>query len=242
MGLLKFALLLTGQPRTYRYCFPSFQKHILEPYHPDVFICVDGEEQGMRELFQPVDMHIVTPEEDKQAIGDRQSRYTKHSSEVVVWANISHVYKWKVCYSLMVNHATDYDVVLMGRPDTFFKRINFDFSVPLKENTLYLPQVDALGNGAKEDGGIYANGWGGQLCWGTMHVAEVISKMYDCADTNYELCGEWHVERVFRRHCRELGVDKASMVDIDFHLVRETNGELWYGWRGKYVPIEMMIA
>src|SRR3989304_4806894 len=60
---MRIALMMCGQPRTMEFCFPSQKKHILDAYHPDVFIYSDDQRQRMIELYNPVTIDVRCQEE-----------------------------------------------------------------------------------------------------------------------------------------------------------------------------------
>lgn len=222
---MNFALLLTGQERTFEKCFPSIQKHILAPYSPDVFICVDAnQELRFRELHKPVSMHFVLDKENRDAIGNSSQKYTNKAKEADVEANVSLFWKWRVCWDLLERSGRQYDVVFMARPDIWIN--SFDCPSNIDENIIYLPSTDALGTRWTSEHEYYG-GWGGQLVFGSMRVAEVASKMYDHLDEIYKTYekyphsfGAWHTERNFKRWMCVMNHIDMSLFDIDFHIVR----------------------
>lgn len=217
---MRTAFCLTGQPRTFEYCYPSIQKFIIDVYHPDVFICIDGDAgERFSELYHPTEIHVVSEEENLSAIRGMEEKYTVRPIEAVVGNNVSLFYKWKVCELLKSEHG-EYGVVIFGRPD--MEIMSFDpAQTDMEKGTIYLPQVDALGNTFGNDGILYG-GWGGQLAFGDESVAHVFGTMYDSVDALYKANNEWHTERMFMKHCLNNGIKRKSF-DIDFRLVRKNN-------------------
>ena len=216
---MRFALWMVGLSRTFEYCYPSIKQHILDVYSPDVYVCMDGNDARFAELYHPVEMHIVSPEENTKAIGDRPARYKTRPTESNVAGDMSFIYKWAWCYNLMAGHG-QYDVVMLCRPDVRIDKFEFDFSQGIQDKTIYLPKIDALGNKCDDDGTIYMGGWGGQLCFGTQETMRILALMYDDADKNYNDRQEWHIERVFRHHGKKYGLSDKHF-DIQFRIVRD---------------------
>jgi hypothetical protein len=189
-------------------------------YKPETFICIDGDsEERFSELYNPVDMRVISIEENAVAVQGMRDKYTKHPVEAIVENNASLFYKWKVCDSLMKNRGA-YDVYIFGRPD--MEIVSFDpGQCDLEPKTIFLPRVDALGNTFGNDGILYG-GWGGQLSFGDASVANVFGTMYDSAGGLYDQNGEWHTERMFMKHCLNSGISR-KLFDINFRLVRSGN-------------------
>ena len=217
---MRAAFCLTGEPRTFEFCYPSIQKFIIDVYHPDIFICTDGGHgDRFSELYNPLEMHVVSQMENSEAIRGMRDKYTNHPIEAVVENNASLFYKWKICGSLKEKHG-EYDVVIFGRPD--MEIVRFDpGQCDMEKGTIYLPRVDALGNSYGNDGILYG-GWGGQLSFGDESVAKVFSSMYDNIESLYDQNKEWHTERLFMKHCLNSGI-KRKPFEINFRLVRSRN-------------------
>jgi len=216
---MKFAFLMTGCERTFEYCFPSIQKWVLEPYKPDMFICMDtAKESRFRDLYNPVAMHVVSPEERQQAIGDTPNRFSQYKApEAVISHNVAALYQHKTVWKLFKQYGKHYDVVFIGRPDVEIYHLNHDFNVPLKPDTYYEPYQDALGT--VQSNGIYYGGWGGQLAFGTERVAEVFCSTYDNMEHLYTEYKDWHTERMWRHQFQEHNIGVATF-GIDFKIIR----------------------
>ena len=66
------AFCIYGQPRTWSFCFPSLKKHLLDVYHPDVFLCTDGEQEQMEKAYHPTAMEAISPEEQLRRFKERE--------------------------------------------------------------------------------------------------------------------------------------------------------------------------
>jgi hypothetical protein len=217
--MTNFALLLTGQQRTYERCFPSIWQHLLEPFAPDVYACLEGEQaEQVGALYQAAALHVVTPDESRAAVGNAEERYLNKSWESIVFDNVAIFYKNKVAWELLRATQKHYDVVFITRPDVLISSFAYDFTQPLDEATLYQPRVDAFGTTCDVNN-LFYGGWGGQLLFTTEDVAEIHMTLYEHLDEVYASLGEWHFERLCRHWLMQQHIT-VKLFDIDFKLVR----------------------
>lgn len=218
----RYALLLAGQPRTFEYCFPSLKRHLLDIYHPDVFICSDDQGKRLKELYQPAGIEIHSQDEIWQAIGDRRTRYTSHSHETVPEKDLSVMWKaWRLGEMLRGSEAQGgkYDTVIISRFDVKFNRIQ-----PIgraDENLLYVPYINAFLSPPDPVGHHYG-GYSTQLCWCSSRTASLLCDMYWWGEQYYQQAGEWHSERMLAWFMERHGI-KAQPVDISMMIIRGTS-------------------
>ena len=146
------AACVYGQFRTAGFCAPSLKKHLFDIYHPDVFVCVDWDgERRLKKLYSPIGMEVHSEEETLKYNADRNYSIGEwYGIEewpqyyVNIKQSLSMLFKGWRCREMLRKYEAEhgkYDVVFITRPDIKFLYIE-PITIP-KENTLYLPRVDA---------------------------------------------------------------------------------------------------
>lgn len=219
---MKSALCLLGQPRTMEYCFPSQKKHILDVYNPDVFIVSDEGRGRMTELYNPVAIEIHAQEKIWQEIGERRTSYVSHSPETKPESDMSVLWKaWRGGELLKEYESLHgiYDLVFISRFDVKFLRV--PVITEIKENTLYVPQVNAYLSPPDSKGNHYG-GYSAQLCWGSSAVAKLMMNMYNLSGQYYQEAGKWHSEKMLKWTFDRAGI-AVQHVDISMMIIRGTS-------------------
>lgn len=215
----KIAFCISGQPRTMEFCFPSIKTHILDIYHPDVFIVSDSLESRIQELFNPIDIEIHTQDEEWLAIGEKRTKYISHDPPTVPERNVSIFWKSFRCGEMLREHERlhgRYDIVLIGRFDVVIHRVQA-IAVP-EEGVLCVPRVDAhlLPPDAN---GYHFGGYSAQLCWCSSRVASLLFDEYFWSDQYYQLYNWWGCEPMLRWFLERHGI-KIQHVEIDMSIKR----------------------
>lgn len=219
---MKSALCLFGQPRTMEYCYPSQKKHLLDVYHPDVFIVSDEAGERMRELYNPVAMEIKSQDEIWQEVGERKTKYINHSPETKPWNDVSVNWKGWRGGQLLKDYEADYgvyDVVFISRFDVKFFYI--DPVTVIDEDTLYVPLVNAYLSPPDPKGNHYG-GYSTQLCWCSSRVAHILLDLYNAGDRYYQAGRRWHTETILKWMCDENKI-KVKHVNMSMMIIRGTS-------------------
>ncbi len=227
---LRAALLLCGQPRTMEFCFPSFKRHIMDVYHPDIFLVTDEQLERASELYQPVRAEAFSQETIDEQVRELRSAYVE--PEVGHGFPRSFSIAWKTYRASLLRQAYEreqniqYDVVLLTRFDVRFRRIQ-PITMP-EANTLYVPKKGAYWTYPPDKPGIHWHGYSAHLAWGTPAVMDAVAGMYfegaDNLQLAYEASQEWGrvPEHVLKNFCDRNGI-RASFTDIDMMLIRGTS-------------------
>jgi hypothetical protein len=236
MKKLRVALCVFGQPRTMEFCFPSIKKHILDVYHPDVFVASDYQGDKIKDLFHPIDIEIHPSDEEAKIIGDRRFRYgdivsfpEDAQSSIRPYENLSFMFKAWECGELLRKREIRYgiyDVVIAIRFDAKFLSIQ-EIALP-EENCIYIPRVDACQNTINEFGlhvsstGQGGVGYGAQIFWGSSAVVKSILDSYIWSDTCYNETHRWCGEMMLKWFCDRNNI-KVKYTDVTFMLIRGDN-------------------
>lgn len=222
------AFCIYGQPRTWSFCFPSLKKHLLDVYHPDVFLCTDGEQEQMEKAYHPTAMEAISPEEQIKIIGKRfewygdtlpnPGPYKDHPLKPK--GDLLFLYKGWRCREMLRDYEQKhgaYDIVVSTRFDAKFLKIQ-----PIKKpnkNTFYIPRVDAFGKSA-DNNGIF---WGMGLCthiwWADSPTACFMLNSYNWSDDYYKETGNWCGEAMTQYICAKMKID-VQYTDVTFMLIR----------------------
>ena len=226
---MKYALLMCGQPRTMEFCFPSLKKHILDVYHPDVFLCSDEQEERLRELFNPMRIDIHSQEKIDAEVAELRAGYTNQPGDGLVAKDLS--IAWKVWRANQMKREIEaefgfrYDTVMISRFDVKFK------SIPdigkAEENTIYVPRVGAYWNSPPDEQGIHWHGYSAHLYWMSSKVADGVAGIYFEGEDNFNIArqvADWGYipEHVLKNYCDRHGI-LAQLVDIEMMLIRGTS-------------------
>jgi len=227
---MRAALLMCGQPRTMEFCFPSLKKHILDVYHPDVFISSDEQKERLIELFQPIAIDIRTQAEIDREIECLRSKYLPTNLIPPVQPkDLSSA--WKVYRAAEMKREYQnlmgfvYDVVLVSRFDVKFSKIPKIGTI--KENTIYVPRTGAYWITPPDRPGIHWHGYSTHLCWASSKVNDMTAGMYFEGEDNYRIACEvadWGYipEHVLKNFCDRNGI-RAELVEISMMLIRGTS-------------------
>ena len=201
------------------FCFPSHKKHLLDVYHPDIFVCSDEQGKRISELYDPIGMEIHSQDKINSVIGDL-SNYTNCQTQPA--KDLS--YNWKLlrCGEMLREHEQKfgkYDIVMLTRFDVKFVRIcRIDIPDP---KTIYIPHLDALLTPA-DNMGWHFGGYSGQLCWCSSDTASIIMNYFDECPTLYRQLGYWQAEVFFKKLCDNHGI-VPKLEDIYMMIIRGTN-------------------
>lgn len=126
----RVALCISGQLRTFRQCYPTFKKFIIDRYNTDIYLCVDDDDRpedirDALELYQParwsiIDKSIYTKEDGVCWNKTRAKRY-----------GFLHRMGFKMlkCDEMVKESATHYDATIRIRPDIFLFEYIPDFVI-----------------------------------------------------------------------------------------------------------------
>ncbi len=222
---MRAALLIAGQPRTFEFCFPSLQRHLLDVYCPDIFICTNDQEARMRELYKPVAMEVIGTEECI-AQGTRLREGFGHP-DMPAEAGLSVGYKFLRCTEMKREFEKKshfvYDVVMISRFDVKFAHIQ-PIGHPA-ENVIYVPLVDAYPVLSDPVPGLHWGGYSGHLCWMSSQVVDLLPQIYFSATNWLQLAtgakAQWgqNPEHVLKYFCDKNGI-RAKFVQIQMMLIR----------------------
>ena len=226
---MRYALLMCGQPRTMEFCFPSLKKHILDVYHPDVFVCSDEQKERLKELFDPIRIDVRSQEVINVEYAEMRSRYHPPEAETMVPKDLS--IAWKVWRANQMKREIEaelsftYDVVMISRFDVKFKCVPAIGEA--EENVIYVPRVGAYWITPPDEPGIHWHGYSAHLCWMSSKVSDMTAGMYFEGEDVFKLACEvvdWGYipEHVFKFFCDRNGI-RAQLVDIEMMLIRGTS-------------------
>jgi hypothetical protein len=225
---MKMALCIYGQPRTFLFCAPSLRKHLIEKYHPDIFIATDTQGDLVRETYHPLAIEITSWEEEKKIIGQRWYRYGESVPNpgpykdypIIPFRDLSFLYKSWRCREMLRDHEAkhgNYDIVVSTRPDAKF--LNIQPIKKPKKNTFYIPRIDAFGKKADRHG-IH---WGMGLCthiwWADSITACFMLNSYNWSDDYYKETGNWCGEAMTKHICDKMKIN-VEYTDVKFMLIR----------------------
>ena len=126
----RVALCISGQLRTFRHCYPTLKKFIIDRYNTDIYLCIDDDDRpedirDALELYQPVrwviiDKSIYTKEDGVCWNKTRAKRYGYlHRMGI----------KMLKCDEMVKESATHYDATIRIRPDLFLFEYIPDFVI-----------------------------------------------------------------------------------------------------------------
>jgi hypothetical protein len=232
--MMRIALCLFGQPRTYRFCSPSLHKHIIDKYNPKIFICSDGDEKGLREVYNPTTIETISWDEQYRRIGDRIYRYGEtfptpnryYPQYPYHPANdLLPLFKMQCCREMVRNYEEKYgefDVIIYTRFDAKFLSVQPIENI--KKNTFYIPRVDAFGKAADPDGTFWEIGYCSHIWWADSETASKISSAFYWIDDVYRETRRWCGEAMIKYYCDKMKIN-VKHVNVDFMLIRGTSQE-----------------
>ena len=225
---MRYALLITGQPRTMEFCFPSLKKHILDVYHPDVFVVSDEQEERLKELFNPIRIDVRSQEAINAEVAELRIKYTNTPGDGLAAKDLSCTWKlWRanrMKREIEVQSGFRYATVMITRFDVKF------LSVPpigkAAENRIHVPLVGAYWITPPDQPGIHWHGYSTHLCWMSSTVADGIAGIYFEGPDNFKIASQvanWGYipEHVLKNFCDRNGI-RAQFVDIQMMLIRGT--------------------
>ena len=226
---MRYALLMCGQPRTMEFCFPSLKKHILDVYHPDVFVVSDEQRERLEVLFNPLRIDVRSQEAINVEYQDLRRRYHEPEAELMQPKDLS--IAWKYWRANRMKRETEvefgfvYDTVILSRFDVKFRKVP-----PIgkaADNTIYVPRVGAYWMTPPDRPGIHWHGYSGHLCWMSSQVSDLTAGMYFEGEDNFKLASEvaeWGYipEHVFKFFCDRNGI-AAKFEEIEMMLIRGTS-------------------
>lgn len=223
---MKVAFLLTGKSQTYEFCFPSTKKHILDVYHPDVFLCTDTGHDGILDLYQPKDYDIRPSSEIfNEATQLRVSKHGVPQYDLLKEKDLCTTWKGFRCNQLKQKYETSskYDVVILGRFDV--KYLYIQPIEKVEENVLYIPSKDAHQQIPGTDGLTY-RGYSTQLCWMTSTTADSLIGETFYGEKDYVKESGFKVndepEKLLKFVCGAKGI-RREFVNIEMMLIKGTS-------------------
>jgi len=229
---MKIALILAGQPRTFKFCYPSFKRLIIDVYNPDIFIVSDDKETELRQLYNPVAMEIKTQDYINQQVAILRDKYRQVDPQFEVIPAKDLSIAWKLYRAAQLKQEYEkihglYDIVIVTRFDIKFKSIQATENVD--KNTIYVPKIGAYWIIPPDKPGIHWHGYSAHLCWMSSKVFDKLAaEMYFEGDNHYrmscEVNKEWGFipEHVFKYFLERHNIN-VELVDIDMMLIRGTS-------------------
>jgi hypothetical protein len=227
---MKMALCLYGQPRTFEFCEKSLHRHLIDVYSPDIFLATDNQEQQMREIYDPVAISVLSPEEELKQIGERAHRYGESVPNpgpykdypIIPVRDLSFLHKSFRCREMMRDYEAEhgnYDIVVTTRFDAKFLKIQ-PITKPNK-NTYYIPRIDAFGKEAI-NGIHWGMGYCGHIWWADSITANFMLNAYNWSDDYFKDTGKWGGEGMTKYICDKMKINVAY-TEVTFMLIRGTN-------------------
>ena len=221
---MRIAFLLSGQPRTFEFCYSSVKNLIMDVYHPDIFICSDEQRDKLIELYHPVGID-VRPQEEILDVALRQRKHLEiPGDDVIKERDYSTIWKSLRCGQMMWKYEEEngfrYDVVMMGRFDV--KYLYIQPIEPVPDDIICIPKVDARLESPNSDGLTY-RGYSGQLMWcsaktGDKIIGEMLFGKWDYIKySNYKVNDE--PEKLFKYMCDVNGI-RPQYVDIKMMIIK----------------------
>ena len=224
---LRMALCIYGQPRTMEFCAPSVKEHLLDVYHPDVFICSDEQGDKMKELYNPVAIEIHADSEIWKSIGDRRNWYGfTHPSpgwpqfQIKPSLVLNFMFKGWRCGEMLRAYEAEhgqYDVVVTTRPDIKFLYIQ-PITMP-EEKSLYIPRVDAHQWPIDESGLHWKLGYSTHTWWSSSVIASSIFDSYNWSDQYFRETGVWCGEMMIKWFCDKSNI-KVQYTDVTQMIIK----------------------
>jgi len=226
----RIAFCIFGEPRTMEFCFPSIKTHILDVYHPDVFVCSNEQKDKIIELYHPVSIEINSNEEEEKLMGEHKYRYGKSQPcpnqpayPKYPQRDLSGMFKAWRCGELLKEYEKihgKYDIVITTRFDTKYLYVQ-PISIPDK-NTLYIPIVDANQGRADENGVHWKTGYAAHFWYGSSDLARIMFDTYNWTDDYFKESGIWNGEMALKWKCEKEKII-VKYINVDFMLIRGTN-------------------
>lgn len=241
---LRMALCMYGQPRTMEFCYPSQKKHILDVYHPDVFICSSADETRMRQLYNPVAIEVHSPAAEENLMGEHRLRYglVQHNdTPYPKFPNQDLSVMWKAwrCGEMIREYEKEhgeYDILSATRFDTKYLSIEPIEDKP-KENALYIPRVDANQGEADVRGVFWGTGYSTHFWYANSRIGHMLFDLYNWSDDHFKATGEWNTEKALKWKCEQDGI-RIHYIEVRFMLIRGTNSHpLSAGAPGFQLPL-----
>jgi hypothetical protein len=224
---MRSALLLFGNPSTFEFCFPSAKTHILDVYHPDVFLCTNDEKEKMLELYHPVKHYIESQEAILEHAKElRRNKFGEWKYDLLKDKDLSSTFKSLACNQLKDNYEFinlfRYDVVMGGRFD-----VKYSYIQPIgevKESVFYIPQVDARLESPKN--GLTYFGYSAQFFWCSSATADKIFGQTLFGERDYVKEMDFQVndepERLLKFVCDANGIH-PEYVDVKMMIIKGTS-------------------
>ncbi len=221
----KLALIINGQPRTFEFCFPSLKKHILDVYHPDVYICTDDKEERIVELYKPTAIDVLTQEE----IFDSAIPMRANIPSVMAINDLS--FNWKMQKAMARKSEYEaannfiYDTVAITRFDVKFQSVP---DIVALSNTCHVPLIGGYWTTPPDKPGIHWGGYSCHLFWSTSAIMNRIANIYfdefdylTSATKALENFG-WAPEHVWK-HFIDVNKIGVKFENINMMLIRGSN-------------------
>lgn len=227
-GSLRMAFCMYGQPRTMEFCFPSQKNHILDVYHPDVFVCSDSHGDRIRELYNPVAMEIHSLPEEASLMGEHRLRYGTVQHNDTPYPKFPHqdlsvMFKAWRCGEMIKEHEKingKYDILAATRFDTKYLSVE-PIHTPV-ENSLYIPRVDANQGAADVRGVFWGTGYSTHFWYASSDIGHILFDSYNWSDEHFQATGEWNTEKSLKWRCERDGI-RIYYIEVKFMLIRGTN-------------------
>lgn len=224
---MKMAVCIYGQHRTAEFCAPSLKKFILDIYHPDVFVCSEWGGDILKRIYNPTGIEIYSEDETLKINANRNYSIGEWYN-IIGWPQyhvntkqaLSSMFKGWRCREMLreyeIKHG-DYDVVFVARPDVKFLYID-PITLP-KENTLYLPRIDAHQWPADKDGIFWHIGYSSHTWWSSSELAKRFLASYHWCDESFNETGAWNGEIMVKWFCDKYKVN-IQQVDVTQMIIK----------------------
>jgi hypothetical protein len=213
---MKIALLLTGQIRNAKECFPYIEQHVIGPYNPDVYINTwfpekdgsiyksDSSLDDIIQLYSPKNISIEDYDSDfcRKIIelvntikGDRFDSHHKN-----IFFQFYKIYKG----FNMIPEYSDYDMIIRGRFDLKFNTFP-DLNL-LDLSKLYIPQ-----------GWDWNIGYNDLFAFGSPHLIKKYCYLYENILVYLSEGCPLHPETILKHHLNKLNI-LPERIEIEYYL------------------------
>ncbi len=228
MAILKTAVLISGQLRTFKKCYPTQKWHIFRHYEPDIHFFVslcgdaaqtesilldDYENVHVESYFDPTDLPEIAP--DKGAFAPYANATTHDKLMLQHWGN-------KKVWDFFVSSAAtgSFDVIIRIRPDLWIHR--FD-----------APDTGELSNFKLTNNVVFAPWWGkfgginDRLAVMGRQAAETYFNLYSGIDGLLKHGCPFHPETMLAGWLKMCGVTVENTLMATFSTDRMDGSRRW---------------
>lgn len=119
--MIKIALLMGGEFRSFESCFTNWKKHLFNNNEYDLFLSTWSTTNNLSDKFSDVVQTDVTKERVMSVL-DKEPKFLNIEKEIDFGARYNkQIYHWLRLITSLINYKDDYDVAILTRPDMLLR-------------------------------------------------------------------------------------------------------------------------